>query len=319
VASGVQHGGTGDVGRGVEADVLGVAGAVDHGEGDLGAAVVGEAGALVVRDVHAAVCGAADLQGLLQGLDHLVALVAHVSDVERAVILQHRGNLDQFLRRRGAGRRIEGAGRKPERAVAKRHVELAAHGSDLAGVGGAIQVVHNVDAQGAVADQAGGVHGGGLGREVRVVLGEAGEAWTAGVDDGAQRRRQFLGRGGQGCDGKAAVAVDDTGDALADRAGHLRFGQQRLVIMGVWVDEARRQDLSRAVDGLAGAVVAEVAHLDDAVVTDREVSGDARRAAAVDDLRVLEQYVYLRHRLLGTSSAEWERENREDGRIQPIR
>jgi len=80
-----------------------------------------------------------------------------------------------------------------------------------------------------------------------------------------------------------AIADDDGGDALADLRKHVRFREDDLVVVGVHVDEPRRDDPAAGVEHVGAALRQIGADLDDALALDAHVGGEARRAGAVDD------------------------------------
>jgi hypothetical protein len=85
------------------------------------------------------------------------------------------------------------------------------------------------------------------------------------------------------------VADDDGGDALADLRQHLRLGHDDLVVVGVHIDESRRDDPAAGVEH-DGAILREIgADLDDALARDAHVGIEARRAGAVDDRAAAEK------------------------------
>ena len=72
------------------------------------------------------------------------------------------------------------------------------------------------------------------------------------------------------------------------------IGEQRAIIMGVGVDEARRQrEPVRAKISREPLVLREVAHRDDAIIRDREIAASARLAAAVDQEGVADDEIGL--------------------------
>jgi hypothetical protein len=81
----------------------------------------------------------------------------------------------------------------------------------------------------------------------------------------------------------AAIADDDGGDALADLRQHVRCRQDDLIVVGVHVDESRRNDPAGGVDDDRAVLRQVRADRDDALALDAHVGFEARRAAAVDD------------------------------------
>ncbi len=85
-----------------------------------------------------------------------------------------------------------------------------------------------------------------------------------------------------GCEADAAIAHDDGGDAVPARRRHFGIPCRLAVIVGVDVDEARRDDLAARVDFLAPRCQI-LAHRNDAVAVDRDVGDERRAARAIDD------------------------------------
>jgi hypothetical protein len=73
----------------------------------------------------------------------------------------------------------------------------------------------------------------------------------------------------------------------------LRLRQHRLVVVGVRVDEAGRDDAAGGVDRLFGCVACEVADGGNAAVDDAYVGVEARRLGAVDDGAAADQQVVV--------------------------
>ncbi len=96
-----------------------------------------------------------------------------------------------------------------------------------------------------------------------------------------------------GCRGRqreAAVAAEDRGDAVLHRRARGRVPEQLRVVVGVQVDEARRQRLPLRVNGFRGWLI-DVADRDDPSVADADVAVTGGCAGAVDDLGVADQQV----------------------------
>ena len=160
--------------------------------------------------MHAAAALPADLESFLQRLDHPVAFVAHVGDVQLAVALGDAAQLNQLLGGGGARRRIEGPGGDTDRAFAQGLVQKGGHDMQLGLAGRLGQVVQRIGAQGGLADQAGGVDRRRLGGDAGVVFAVGAEDQIGAFGNHPQLFGQVLGPFHRR-DGKAAVAVDDGG------------------------------------------------------------------------------------------------------------
>ena len=91
------------------------------------------------------------------------------------------------------------------------------------------------------------------------------------------------------CEAHTAVAHHHGGDAVPTRRRQLGIPRGLGVVVGVGVDEARRDDPAVRVD-LAPART-HVADVDDRLAVDRDVAGRGRRARAVDDAAVADHEV----------------------------
>ena len=98
----------------------------------------------------------------------------------------------------------------------------------------------------------------------------------------------------EGCDREAAVAAEHGGDTVQRRRARGRVPEQLGVIVGVDVDEPRRDDQPGHVDAPGGRLVGR-ADGDDAAVADSHVAPAGRRAGPVDDVSAHEQQVEHRH------------------------
>ena len=212
----------------------------------------------------------------------MLGLVAHMGRVNGAERLEGSCELDHLLGRRRRRRLVPKSGREPDGARLEGALQAPAHGGDLGSTRRAVEAVHGTHAQGRMADLARRVERGRGAVEGREIVGEAREVMLGRLAHEVERRRgpvPDLERG----EAHAAVARDDRGDALAYLAGHERIGEQRTVIVGVHVDEAGCQRLAGCRDLRPTLERAELADRDDAIVLDREIADDTRRAAAVDE------------------------------------
>ena len=297
-----QHRGACGVGIDVEADGLALAGLVEQRERIAAPPEVPAPGALVVGDDDVRAGAAADLEGFLHRLLDAVVLVAHVGDVEAAGGARHLGHRRHLV----GARRLVGAVDEPgaEAQGPGLHPlgEAVPHGVDLAGRRRAVHVVHGVQAERRMADEEPGI-GGRWGRvEGCDVAGEAGIAEVGRPAEQVERRRHRAPRP-ERREAHPAVAGDHRGDALAGLGRHVAVDQQQVVVVGVGVDEARRDDAPGGVDGPRGLRAGEVADGSDAIARNGDIGPRPRRARAVDHRPARKEDVVLllccgHHRLL---------------------
>ena len=107
-------------------------------------------------------------------------------------------------------------------------------------------------------------------------------------------------------DGEAAVAGGDGGDAVQRRRVAERVPGELRVVVGVDVDDARRDHQAVGVDHLVGRLAREPADGGDAPVADRDVGDLPGQAGAVDDEAAADQQV------VGHESPASERRDRVD-------
>ena len=103
--------------------------------------------------------------------------------------------------------------------------------------------------------------------------------------DPGQHAHEVVAVGGVGRqrrDGEAAVARERGGDAVQRRRRERAVPEHLGVVVGVHVDEARRDHLAGGVDGGGAASASTRADLHDAVAVDADVGPAPRRAGAVD-------------------------------------
>ena len=202
---------------------------------------------------------------------------------------QRPADLDHFLRAGGARRRVGQPGGHADGAGLQRLFHPRAHDGDLGRRSLAFQVRHRGHAQRDVAQQHGAVGRRRLLAQGLQIIAVAFVAEPAAVAVQQVQRRHHARRARRQRD--AAVAGDHGGDALADLRRHGAVGQHGAVVMGMGVDEARRQHQAARVDLGAPARAGQVAHADDAAVIDGHVALETRRARAVDDLGAPDQQV----------------------------
>ncbi|MNS37523.1 hypothetical protein D3C72_697410 [compost metagenome] len=280
-----QHGRGRGVGVAVQADGLRGRRAADDVERFAGAAVVAFAGQLVVREHHAAIEFAADQQRLFHGGHDVIGLVAQVGGVQAGAArllgcLQGQANVDDFIGGRGAGGRVEGAGGYAEGARVQRFLQQATHGGAFGVVSGARGVVHDGHPQGGVAHQRNHVDRGGRAAQRVHPRLECVEAEQLGGAEQVQRLRNVVALKRREAD--AAVAGDDSGNALRHLGQHVGMRQQVAVVVGMRVDEAWGQDLAPAVDHRHAGRVRKAAYRDDPFAQHGQVALARGPAGAVD-------------------------------------
>ena len=158
---------------------------------------------------------------------------------------QRPADLDHFLRAGGARRRVGQPGGHADGAGLQRLFHPRAHDGDLGRRSLAFQVRHRGHAQRDVAQQHGAVGRRRLLAQGLQIIAVAFVAEPAAVAvQQVQRRHARRARRQR----DAAVAGDHGGDALADLGRHGAVGQHGAVVMGMGVDEARRQHQAARVD-----------------------------------------------------------------------
>ena len=196
------------------------------------------------------------------------------------------------------GRRLRG--RQPESAGVQGVVQHGDHLLDLLWAGLAADGVaaHRGQPQRRVTDQETGIDGDPAVEAVEPVA----ERCPAPVEAGPQRvqrhplhPREHPGQvvllvGCRGRQREAAVAAEDRGDAVLDRRARGRVPEQLCVVVGVQVDEARRQRLPLGVNGFRGRVI-DVTDGDDPPVADADVAVAGGHAGAVDDFGIADEQV----------------------------
>ena len=201
--------------------------------------------------------------------------------VDRAVVGEDARDLDHLLARRRVRRRIEQPRAQPRRTRVQRLLEPAAHDGDLACGGGAVEAVHRAEAQGRVPDLGENVDRRRVGIERGEIVGEAREVMLGAVaDQVGWGRRHAPGR--EGCEADTAIAGDHRGHPLARLARHQRVAEHPAVVVGVDVDETRRQRQAARRDLGCARRGADRADGNDAVVAHRNVALARRRAGALD-------------------------------------
>jgi len=134
-----------------------------------------------------------------------------------------------------------------------------------------------------MADQTSGVQRRRMRIERAEIIGKAPEAIVALVADQIQRRRRrAIERKRR--ERNAAIAGHDRGDALTDFRAHVGADEERAIVVGVDVDEARRDDQPCRIDLAPAAAARQTFHRRDAIAIDRHIGADRRGAGAVDHL-----------------------------------
>ena len=220
--------------------------AVDQRQRFLRAAPVGGPGALVMRDDQRHAGREGGVARLVHCIEDVGHLRAHVGGVHAVVAGDHARQRRDLGRRRRHGLGIEQPRRQADRALGHAALEQRAHRLELLRAGRPRQVVHAGKAQCGVAHQRrhverrpGQLHRARI-RGHRRVLER-----TAEQRERPERFVDHVGRHRQ-----AAVARDDRGDALRQLGCHLGRIEHDGIVVGVHVDEARRDRQAPAVDHL---------------------------------------------------------------------
>src|SRR4029453_18737975 len=103
-------------------------------------------------------------------------------------------------------------------------------------------------------------------------------------------------------DRKAAVPHDDRRDAMPGRRARGRIPEELAVVVGVDVDETRREREPRAVD-LARAALGDATEAGDPAARHGEVAADRLLAAAVTEERAPDDDIGHRGLLAGSAAA----------------
>ena len=200
------------------------------------------------------------------------------------------------------GVRLRHAGAEAEGAVGHRASEQRRHGVDLGPRRRPLErrLAHHVVAQRRVREQAGDVDAEAARVEHVEVLAPGlpapVDALPHDVDRDAFDADQvlhdaFAHLGAHRRDADAAVAEHDRRHAVQRRACRQRVPGKLRVVVGVRVDEARREDPAFGVDAAPRRRAAEATHGDDATVFDRQRAQHAGCAGAVAQPRVVEDEV----------------------------
>ena len=236
---------------------------------------------LHVRDLHPRTRLRTDLYGLVYGLEHLPAHVAHVCVIAAAVLRGHARELDHLTGCRKRGRHVHQPGRESERAGTHRLIDGALHGRHFVAARRAIVYAHRCDAYGHVTDELGDVEPER--RHAIHVLGERaplpGQSAVEEADEVGellhvfhrQRRRR-----------EAAVAGDLQRHALARLLRAVRIHGQVEVVVRVHVDEAGTDDAAIGLHDVARPATREIADLDDTPCADCDVGAPLGRTGSVD-------------------------------------
>ena len=246
-------------------------------------------------DLHRDPAFLADAHRLVQRLEKLVALAAHVRDVD-ATIRRHRfRGVDQLLGARIGVRRVDERARDPECTVLHGASDHSTRGVALSGGECARLVTLGVDAEGAVAEEGADVLRRAAGDHVvepRAEPVRATELRDAPTNRGVALRGKDLVVHGTD---RRAFTVDGRGDSLRDHRERAAIAQH-VVRDGVRldVDEARRDDVTCRIDArprTRGAKCAARADRRDAIAAQRDVAVIPRRTGAVDHATILDHHV----------------------------
>ena len=207
---------------------------VDEGETVVDQSPVRLARRLVVRDVHEAPAAAPDGDGLLDGLEEAVPLVAHVGRVDATRFTGRPGQLDHLVGLRPPAGHVDQAGREAACTFLHGPLDVPAHGGELLGGGVSLLVAEHRLAHRVVADE-----GDGVGRRLPLVNGlavalDAGPVAAQAAEEPVARL--LSGRVGDGAE--AAVADHQARAPLRHLELQAGVGEEGAVVVGVGVDEA---------------------------------------------------------------------------------
>ena len=254
----------------------------------------------------------ANPERLVHGLQYRFEFAAQVGGVDGAESCQLFGQLHDFVRGRRKRAGICQARGQSQRTGLQALAQLFAHRGNFAGRGGAIQIVEMVAAQCGVAHQRGDVQRRVRRFDRRAVIAERRINKGGAAAQQVHRVRRIAAQTHRRST-DAAVADDHRGHPLAELGQHLRLADHHGVVMGVHVDETRRQHATGGVDLLGGAGVVQVADALDATVQYRQVGGVAGAVAAIDDQRVANQRVV--HHLSLPTASDHRRRGHRPGRV----
>ena len=230
------------------------------------------------------------LEGLLERIEDTVVLIAHVRDIDAALVGQQLRQRDHLVHVGGRVRLVVQAGAEADRARIQPLGQAVPHGVDFPGRGFLPDVVHAGEAQRAVADEIGDVGArlrGGDGLDIVRHALEA-EVFEATQQVEGRRRRLHPAEGNRR-KAYAAVPGDHGRHALTDLGDHVGADKDRVVVVGVGVDEARRDNAAGGVDLARAARVPDSTGFRDGanpVAPERHIGAPPWRARAVDHLAV---------------------------------
>ncbi len=209
--------------------------------------------------------------------------------VDRARRPQQRGEAQDLAGRGGHGRLVREAGRHADRPRVERFGEAVTHDRDLVVGRGPVDAVHRTEPQRRVAAQHRGIRGGG--RRVQPVeeIVHAREL-EARADEVERRQRPLAGQ----CVGRkadTAIADDDRGHALAGLVEHVRPVEERVVVVGMDVDEARADHAAGGIHFHRARGPRQIAERGDPVALDADIGLGPGRAGSVDHVAVADQKI----------------------------
>lgn len=238
-----------------------------------------------MRDLGRKAAPLADRDRLLDAVQDLARLFAHVGGVDPAHLAGDAGQLDHLLGRREGARHVEEAGRHPEGAVAHPLAHQLLHLGDLLRRRLAVHAPDHLLADRALADEA---------REVR-----GGTGRRHGVEEGLQR------------DWRAAVRpLHERRHALTHVVVGRRHAQDAAARVRVQVDEAGRDHRALDVDAVPRGARQPRRDRHDRVAAHRQLAAVPGPARPVDDATVQEDEVVVLRR--EPSGAHGQRQRGDD-------
>ena len=272
----------------VERDVLPARARGIH-EFDAARSVIVAAARPEVRNLQLHARPLADAQRFGDRLHRAGVTLARMRGVQRTVARAFAAEGDQFVLGRAGFGRIFEPDRIAERALLQSLAQEARHFLQPVGISRLVTQAECGETQLPIRHERQHVDGRLRGGEPVEILAQRAPAQRDGVVetvDSAGRERRIADRPAA----IAAIADHLGGDALHERGDGARIDQQRVVGMAVDVDEARRNGEAGRVDrGLGFAL--DFADGGDAAVLDAHVGGSRRRAGAVDQGAVADEYV----------------------------
>ncbi len=270
----------------VEGDGLSLRhGPVDAGERLADAAPVPFPGRFVVRDVHRAAGGDSDPQRFFDGVQQVVAFVAHVRGIDAAQRRRLLRKLLHLRRLRIPPWLVDQSGREATGALLHRLPHHPSHVGEFGAGWLPALVAHGESPHRVVSHEHDVVDRRRQRFAGREVAGEVGP--VSHPNEGASGRRAAPRPSRRRAE--TAVATDHGRHALGELELHARVADEGAVVVRMRIDKARREDEPGSIDfDVPGRCFANVG---DEAVGDRHIARPARAAGAIDDSSVAKSEV----------------------------